>query len=551
MGTRMRSGGKLLGLMALLTLCGFTISACAQQRILWQIGEFNYSSQEFRTEGVNYNSPKSNVVYTLGKSHAKDWLGFQPGPVNAIAGGRLHPYRVDFALQQTPRGLYQLRIGILYEMPRLSALQLKVHVPQVILRREAGTSLPGFGGPTNRVRFKAADVPAMGYRVFAIVPAKGSDSLQRQALPSALHDLVLENNYYRVTLDVKHGAIKSIYEKQLHRELVSTGSRYAFGAYIFVEGGNHMPANSLYRYGSAQVPPKPTPLESGNGKLVSIKRTARGVTAVLTSSAPNTPWIRTTITLPSHQRAIDISYRFHKTATLKKEAAYVAFPFAGSHPVFRYATQNGWINPGKDELPGGSREWYAVNHWAAMSSDGVTAAVIPEDAPRVTFGSIVRGKWPIAFHRASSTIFSWIMSNYWDTNYASSQDGNYEFRYRIVSTKGFDGSELTRLGWEAMTPLESDMTGASSSRYPLKQTSASFLSVDPNDVVAIAWNLDGKGDGSMLRLEEIAGKSEEVHLESPLLTIEKAWICNALGDKERQLPVGPEGLHLQVRHSAS
>jgi hypothetical protein len=61
----MRSGGKLLGLMALLTLCGFTISACAQQRILWQIGKFNHSSREFRTEGVNYNSPESNVVYTI------------------------------------------------------------------------------------------------------------------------------------------------------------------------------------------------------------------------------------------------------------------------------------------------------------------------------------------------------------------------------------------------------------------------------------------------------------------------------------------------------
>lgn len=421
-------------------------------------------------------------------------------------------------------------------------------VPQVILRREAGTKLPGFGGVTNRVRFEAADVPATGYRVFAIVPTnmKGTHSFHPKALSTAQQSAVLENGYYRVTLDVKHGAIQSIYDKQLHRELVDAGSRYAFGAYVYVKGGDNMPANSLYRYGSAQVLPKLTPVESSHGELVSVKKSAEGVTAVLTSSAPNTPSIRTTITLLGHEKGIEISYRLHKIATLKKEAAYFAFPFAGSHPGFRYETQNGWVNPAKDELIGGSREWYAVNHWAAMSSDGVTDAVIPEDAPMVTFGGIVHGTWPVRFHPASAGIFSWVMSNYWDTNYASFQGGDFEFRYRIVSMKGFDGAKLTRLGWETMTPMESDVTGASPSRNPVKQTAASFLSVAPDDVIAITWDLDRKGNGSMLRLEEIAGKPERVQVKIPFVTIKRAWICNALGDKEKEITAGSDGLHLQV-----
>ena len=109
------------------TLCAATIAASAQPRTLWQIGKFNYSSQEFRNNGVNYTSPKANVVYTIGTSHAKDWIGFQPGPANAMTGGREHPFRIDFVLQQAPRGLYQLRIGMLYETPRLSALRLSVN----------------------------------------------------------------------------------------------------------------------------------------------------------------------------------------------------------------------------------------------------------------------------------------------------------------------------------------------------------------------------------------------------------------------------------------
>ncbi len=416
-------------------------------------------------------------------------------------------------------------------------------VPQTILRREAGTPLPGFGGPANRVRFLAADIPAMGYRAFAIVPAS-SRSFHPHSLPAARRSLVLQNRYYRVVLDVKHGAIRSIYDKQLDRQLVNSASRYAFGAYVYVEGGDNMPANSLYRYGSAQLPPKLTPYESDNGKLVSIRKTAEGVTAVMTSSAPNTPSIRTTITLSSRSKGIDISYRLRKVATLRKEAAYFAFPFAGSHPVFRYETQNGWVDPAKDELKGGSREWYAVNHWAAMTSGGVTDAVIPEDAPIVTFGSIVRGAWPVEFHPASSAIFSWIMSNYWDTNYASSQGGKYLFRYRIISTKGFHGSTLTRRGWQAMTPLESDQAGAGSASHPVARSAASFLSVTPDDVVATTWKLEGHG--SLLRLEEIAGKAAQVHVTTPLLTIRRAWICNVLGDREKQVPVSADGVDLRV-----
>lgn len=423
----------------------------------------------------------------------------------------------------------------------------KLAVPQQVVRREAGTPLPGFGGPTNRVRFEAAGVPAMGYRQFVMAPAVGSHAFKAQPYPDAGKDLILENAYYRVRLDLQHGAIKSIYDRQLHRELVNRASRYAFGAYVYVEGGDHMPENSLYRFGSAQVRPKLKPMESGKGKLVSIRRTAQGITAVLISSAPNTPSIRTTVTLLSNEKEIEISYRVHKIATFKKEAAYFAFPFAGRHPVFRYETQNGWVNPAKDELIGGCREWYAVNHWAAVTSGGVTAAIIPEDAPIITFGSIVRGRWPIAFHPATSTVFSWIMSNYWDTNYASSQGGDFTFRYRIVSTAGFDGQNLTRLGWEAMTPLESDMAGATSTRHQLEQPSAGFLSISPASVAVIAWDLDSKGDDSVLRLEEIAGKSEAVHLQSSFLTIEKAWICNALLEKERELKPGPDGLHFQVR----
>ena len=419
-------------------------------------------------------------------------------------------------------------------------------VAQVILRREAGAELPGFGGATNRVRFRAERVPAVGYKLFALAPASATSKFEPQRDVGAEQSQVLENRYYRITLDPEHGAIRNIFDKQLHRELVDPASRFRFGAYVYVQGADDMPGNSLYRYGAAQHLPELHPAEAAKGRLVSITTSAQGIIAVLESSAPNTPSIRTTIVLPADEKRIELSYRLHKDVTLSKEAAYIAFPLAVEHPEFRYETQNGWVDPARDELAGGSREWYTVNHWAAVSDGDATMAVIPRDAPLVCFGDIVRGTWPAEFHPRSAAIFSWIMSNYWDTNFASSQGGDFNFHYAFVSGAGMDPAELTRLGWEAMTPLESDPVHASSSAGALPRDGAGFLSIDRPGVVLTTWKPAENGDGSILRLEDTSGRAGALHISSRFLRITAAWLTNILEENESELPAGPDGIQVNV-----
>jgi hypothetical protein len=307
-----------------------------------------------------------------------------------------------------------------------------------------------------------------------------------------------------------------------------------------------MPNNSLYRYGVAQKLPELHPIEAANGRIVSITTSSEGVVAVLDSSAPNTPSIRTEITLPADHKSVEFRYHLQKEATLRKEAAYIAFPLSGSKPEFRYETQNGIVDPSRDELVGGSREWYAVNHWASMSSDGVTTAILPEDAPLVAFGDIVRGSWPSEFRPQSAAIFSWIMSNYWDTNFSSSQGGEFDFHYTLVSAPTFSGANLTRTGWETATRLESDPVHAGASRG-FAQNSLSFLAIDNPDDVLTTWKLAEDGDGSsILRLENVTGTAGTVLVSSPVLRIKRAWLCNALEDKRSEQPLSSDGIHVSV-----
>ncbi|MGA9495456.1 MAG: glycosyl hydrolase-related protein [Terriglobales bacterium] len=426
-------------------------------------------------------------------------------------------------------------------------------VPYETVSVGKSTPLPGFGGGYRRVRFTAAQVPGLGYKLYALRSVVSED---QSAASSGikLDGTIFENSYYRIDVDPASGAISSIWDKELNRELVDVASAFRFGAYLYVTGADDMPNNSLYRYGATLKPPALSVEAAKHGRLLSAKQVPFGTVITMETSAPNTPTIQTEITLHNAKKQIDFAYRISKEPTIRKEAVYIAFPFAASNPEFGYDTQNGWVNPAKDELPGGSHEWYAVQHWAAVHDKGFMAAVIPHDAPLVTFGDIVRGKWPTEFRPSSSTVFSWLMTNYWGTNFAPQQGGKFTFHYTLVSGRTLDPAELTRLGNEAMTPLEVDQVGAAivpdaSGRLPSAE--GSLLEVDNSAVSVSTWKLAEDGQGSILRLEETAGKSQLVRIRSAYLKISQVWRCSLLEDNLQELKTDghPSQNHDSQNHS--
>src|SRR5258708_6389388 len=308
-----------------------------------------------------------------------------------------------------------------------------------------------------------------------------------------------------------------------------------------------MPNNSLYRYGATLKPPALSTAIAGHGRLLGAKQVPFGTIITMEASAPNALMIRLDITLYNAKKQIDFTYHLSKETTIKKEAVYIAFPFAANQPEFGYDTQNGWVNPAKDELPGGSHEWYTVQHWAAVRDAGFMAAVIPHDTPLVSFGDIVRGNWPTEFRPRSATIFSWVMTNYWGTNFAPQQGGEFAFHYSLVSGRALDPADLTRLGNEAMTPLEVDQVGAAIVPGKLPSDEASLLEVNNPSVAVATWKLAEDGRGSILRLQETAGKPQSVWISRRSLKTDQVWRCSLLEDNLQELKVGVHDFQIEVK----
>jgi alpha-mannosidase len=415
-------------------------------------------------------------------------------------------------------------------------------IPIEILWKGKGISLPGFGPGNVRVRFMTTGVPAVGYKLYTIKP------IAKEPVASAeIRGNVIENQFYRITLDPSSGSIASVFDKQLGRELVDSASPYKFGQYLYVTGGDSYPKNSLYRFGAGLKPPALTVHGATSGALLSAKKTAIGIVATMSSSAQNTPSIQTEILMPDSEKAILITYHLRKERVLTRESAYVAFPFSVDNPEFTYGSQTGWVNPAKDELAGGSHEWYLPTTWASVYNPQLTAAIVPLDAPLVAFGDIVRGNWPAEFKPASSAIFSWLMNNYWGTNFPAWQGGDFTFRYAITSDSRFNPQSLTRFGLEALTPLEHDGLAASEDASSLPDREASLLEVTNPGVTLLTWKRAEDGDGTILRLQETMGQASEARIHSPYMTFEHAWLCDLLEENQSELKTENGDLSVPIK----
>jgi alpha-mannosidase len=423
-----------------------------------------------------------------------------------------------------------------------------------------------------RIRFTARGVPAMGYRTYHVrdiaarpaaeTPSATSTSVLPGVPPgtaefySSLHTLsdtppdTMENDFYRVRLDAASGSIKSIYDKQLGRELVDESSPYRFGQYVYVTGGGEPFPNQMLTYRKTTPVARLDVHKAAGGRIVSAVWTPGGSRTVLESSAPNTPRVETEVILFDDAKKIEVNFRVRKDVAYKKEGVYFAFPVAVRAPRFRFDVQSAVVDPAKDMIPGAGLEWFSSQNWASVGDEQLTVAVVNRDSFLWTFGDIVRGTWPKEFKPAGSALFSYVMNNYWNTNYVAAQGGEFTFRYVVTSARTLDQAALARMGWEETTPLERTLVKSQDQTYPARKTLpaalSSFLTVDNPSVLLSAWKQAEEGGDTVMRFIELGGARSDVTLGGRLLGSASGEVCNAVEECGRKLAPGTDGLTFAI-----
>ena len=94
--------------------------------VVWQIGEFDQSSQELGQK-IDAVSPGFNPVFTVGQSKSTDWPALQLCTVNAGGGKHSSPYTILFDLTSPPAGTYTLAISVLLNRPSVPNLLVEIN----------------------------------------------------------------------------------------------------------------------------------------------------------------------------------------------------------------------------------------------------------------------------------------------------------------------------------------------------------------------------------------------------------------------------------------
>ncbi|MGW8268185.1 MAG: glycoside hydrolase family 38 C-terminal domain-containing protein, partial [Longimicrobiales bacterium] len=249
----------------------------------------------------------------------------------------------------------------------------------------------------------------------------------------------LETTRWRVVLDPETGEVRSLTHRPSGRELVDP-SDGGFGQYLYVPG----------RDPAAVVGAGPATLRVVEaGPLVWALRVTAPAPGL---RAPMTREIRVVEGLDR----VYLRNRIAKAWVLDPEAVLFRFPFALDSPQVRIDVPFGSFRPETDQVPGASKNYFSLQRWVDVSEPKWGVTLTSVDAPLIQLGeirtdAIVTG-W-LEEAESSPTLFSYVLNNYWETNYRAAQDDEVEFRYTLLFHDEFDEEHAERFGLEEARPL--------------------------------------------------------------------------------------------------
>jgi hypothetical protein len=251
--------------------------------------------------------------------------------------------------------------------------------------------------------------------------------------------------------------------------------------------------------------------------------------------------VRVEIRLYETEKRIELRYAIRKLPIRSPEAVYVSLPFQAPNSKMLYEAQGGCVTPGDDQIPGSSSDWQTLQSFIAIRSADGQIVTGSEQAPLVQLGGFNLGKWQPVTRVEKPHVYSWVMNNYWFTNFRTEQEGEFKFHYYLTSTKDTSRTFATRFGWGSRVPLATRVlppvkTGAA--REPQK---LSALAVTPSNLLIVEARPTRNGDGIFLHLREVEGKpititEEEVRTATELKSADEVNVL------EETLHAGIESL---------
>jgi len=296
-----------------------------------------------------------------------------------------------------------------------------------------GRTVPSQKLSSGDLVFIARDVPAFGSKIYTL-EAESSYSTG----PFNKTDRI-ENDLFTLKINDTTGSAESLVYRKRDLELVDGTKRGGLNSYIYVEG--RMPLSRFYA-GNA----KSEVIDSG--RVTTILKT--------TSTGKGSKVITSYYQLINGLDKVVVTSEIDKEKIYTPEAVFLGFPFNVPGGVMHIDLGYGIYRPEADQLKGACRNYFTPEKWVDISDQDYGVTFVTDDAPLIETGDITTDAnaygW-IQEAKQSQTILSYVMNNYWGTNYKAAQEGKATFRYVIHPHGMFISSDAERLAAQESEPL--------------------------------------------------------------------------------------------------
>jgi len=371
-----------------------------------------------------------------------------------------------------------------------------------VVKNSKGEEIPSQRLTTGELIFIATDIPPFSNVQYFVEEGKKEYKSNLVAKENTL-----KNNHLVVELDPETGIIKTLRKEGIRVNLVDTKLGGGLNEYYYVKGRD------------------PETKETNDQTMIRVKESGPVLVSLLVESdAPGCNKLSREIRIMEGIDRVDIINTVDKKNVYDQEGVHFGFPFNIPDGKITVDISWGTYEPEKEQLPGSCKNYFTVQRWMDISNPEFGVTWITPDAPLAELGHITAD--PIATGwvdrvEQTQTIFSYVMNNYWETNYKASQEGEVVFRYSIYPHLAFDPVEAEKRGLEIGQPLiaiPSDGRVANMESF-LKINSPGLIvtSVKPSDDKEATLIRIFNAGSSPVNLDlDWADEPEKIFLSSPL-----------------------------------
>jgi len=222
-----------------------------------------------------------------------------------------------------------------------------------------------------------------------------------------------------------------------------------------------------------------------------------------------------------------------KLPVFTPEGVYVSFPFQLDSGQLAFEAQGGVVYPGKNQLEGTSSDWNTIQNFAAVKSRDAQIVFGSKDMPLVQFGGLNIGRYYYRLHPKTNHIYSWVLNNYWVTNFKASQQGELRWTYSITSSDDNSDIFATKFGWGDRVPILSRIILPKKNAEKAKPVSRSLINLNVPNLLLVNTTPSADKKGIILHLREIEGDHAILDIRRILeeTGATSAWEVNVLEEE--------------------